>query len=41
MNDLENREELDYEETTNQPNYERSLKFHSDTISQVVFNPNK
>ena len=23
------------------PIYERSLKFHSDTVSQIVFNPNK
>ena len=26
---------------SNQPYYERSLKHHSDTISQIVFNPNK
>ena len=29
------------EENSSQPFYERSLKFHSDTVSQVVFNPNK
>jgi len=28
-------------ETLNQPIYEKTLKCHSDTISQVVFNPNK
>lgn len=25
----------------NEPYYEKTLRYHSDTVSQVVFNPNK
>jgi hypothetical protein len=36
-----NLQEENIEDTSSSPLYERSLKFHSDTVSQIVFNPNK
>ncbi len=28
-------------DSSDQPHYERTLRYHVDTITQIVFNPNK
>jgi hypothetical protein len=36
-----NYTEEEVENLQNEPYYDRTLKYHSDTVSQIVFNPNK
>jgi hypothetical protein len=36
-----NENELNEEENLYQPQFEKTFKYHLDTVSQIVFNPNK
>lgn len=39
---IENKDSKEEElEEENEPIYEKTLRYHSDTISQLAFNPNK